>query len=121
MTFQKKTMSWFRVYNPQPEAVNDQDRITYVCFEMSVLNLIAHFLQVQGTSKERFPGCVKLGEKYAICLPTAGRRTQFFHPIFTQPGKIILVQPCKLMQGSVYAHVSNYACNFVRSRQSVQV
>ena len=73
-------MSWFRVYNPQPEAVNDQDRITYVCFEMSVLNLIAHFLQVQGTSKERFPGCVKLGEKYAICLPTAGRRTQFFSP-----------------------------------------
>ena len=38
MTFQKKTMSWFRVYNPQPEAVNDQDRKTFVWFEMSVLN-----------------------------------------------------------------------------------
>ena len=58
MTFQKKTMSWFHVCNPQPEVVNDQDRKTFVWFEMSVLNPIAHFLQVQGTSKERFPGCV---------------------------------------------------------------
>ena len=58
MTFQKKTMTWFRVYNPQPEAVSDQDRKFFVRFEMSVLNPIAHFLQVQGTSKERFPGCV---------------------------------------------------------------
>ena len=45
---------------------------------------------LQRISKELFPGCVKLGEKVAFCLPTAGRRTQFFHPIFTQPGKVIL-------------------------------
>ena len=51
---------------------------------------------VQGTSKERFPGCVKLGEKVAFCLPTAGRRTQFFHPIFAQPGKHSLEVPCIL-------------------------
>ena len=37
---------------------------------------------------------MKLGEKVAFCLPTAGRRTQFFHPKFTQPGKSLLVQPC---------------------------
>ena len=48
----------------------------------------------QGTSKERFPGCVKLGEKVAFCLPTAGRRTQFYHLIFTQPGKHSLEVPC---------------------------
>ena len=29
-----------------------------------------------------------------FCLPTAGMREQFFHPIFTQPGKNLLVQPC---------------------------
>ena len=27
-----------------------------------------------------FPGCVKLDEKVVFCLPTAGRRTQFFSP-----------------------------------------
>ena len=49
---------------------------------------------VQGTSKKRFPGCVKLGEKVAFCLPTAGRKTQLFHIIFTEPGKDILEVPC---------------------------
>ena len=51
-------------------------------------------LDIQGTSRRLFPGCVKLGEKVALCLPTAGRRTQFFHPIFTQPGKHSLEVPC---------------------------
>ena len=35
-----------------------------------------------------------LFEEVVFCLPTAGWRTQFFHPIFTQPGKSLLVQPC---------------------------
>ena len=51
-------------------------------------------LPVQGTSKRLFPGFVKLGEKVAFCLPTAGRRTQFFHPTFSQPGKSLLEVPC---------------------------
>ena len=50
---------------------------------------------VQGCIKRTFPGCVKLGEKVAFYLPTPDRRTHFFHPIFTQPGKGILVHPCK--------------------------
>ena len=50
--------------------------------------------QIQGTSKERFPGCVKCGEKVAFCLPNAGRRPQLFHPIFTKPGKHSLEVPC---------------------------
>ena len=37
---------------------------------------------------------MKLGEKVAFCLLTAGRRTQLSHPIFTQPGKGLIVQPC---------------------------
>ena len=52
------------------------------------------WFSIQGTSKRLFPGCVKLGEKVAFCLPTAGRRTQFFHPAFSQPGKSLLEVPC---------------------------
>ena len=37
---------------------------------------------------------MKLGEKVAFCLPTAGRKTQFFHPLFSQPGKHSLEIPC---------------------------
>ena len=50
---------------------------------------------VLGCTKRTFPGFVKLGEKVAFWLPTAGRRMQFFHLIFTQPWKGLLVQPCK--------------------------
>ena len=53
--------------------------------------------RLQGCTKRLFPGCVKLDERVAFCLPTAGRRTQFFHPIFTQPGKCLLVHPCTNM------------------------
>ena len=40
------------------------------------------------------PGCVKLGEKVAFCWPSAGRRTQLIHLIFTQPGIHLLEHPC---------------------------
>ena len=50
---------------------------------------------IQGTSKERFPGCVKLDEKVAFCLPTAGRRRNLFHPKFTKPEKHSLEVPCR--------------------------
>ena len=49
---------------------------------------------VQAISKRLFPDCVKLDEKVVLCLPTAGRRTQFFHPTFSQPGKSLLEVPC---------------------------
>ena len=35
---------------------------------------------IQGCTKRLFPGCVKWYEKVVFCLPTAGRRTQFFSP-----------------------------------------
>ena len=50
--------------------------------------------KIQGCTKRPFLGCVKLIEEVAFCLPIAGRRTQFFHPIFTEPGKSLIVQPC---------------------------
>ena len=69
------------------------------CEGRKVFNLILKDLslaQLQGISKRWVPGCVKLGEKVAFCLPTAGRRTQLFHLIFTQPGVHLLEIPCTL-------------------------
>ena len=40
--------------------------------------------KVQGCSKRWAPGCVKLGEQVAFCLPFAGSRTHLFHLIFIQ-------------------------------------
>ena len=37
------------------------------------------------------------GEKVAFCLPTAGRRAQLFHLIFTQPVAHLLEIPCTLL------------------------
>ena len=45
--------------------------------------------RVQGWTKRLFPGCVKFDEKVA-----------FFHPIFTQPGKCLLVHPCTVAHPS---------------------
>ena len=35
------------------------------------------------------------GERIAFFAPVAGRKAQLFHLIFTQPGKVILIQPCR--------------------------
>ena len=45
--------------------------------------------RIQGCTKSLFPGCVKFDEKVA-----------FFHPIFTQPGKCLLVHPCTVAHPS---------------------
>ena len=50
--------------------------------------------RLQGACKECFPGCVKLDEKVAFCLPTAGRRRNLSHPKFTKPGKHSLEVSC---------------------------
>ena len=47
--------------------------------------------------KKPFPGCVKLSDLVAFCLPTAGRKTQLFHLIFTQPGTHLLEHPCTVV------------------------
>ena len=51
----------------------------------------------KGCTQRLFPGCVNSDEKVASCLSTAGRKTQFFHPIFTQPRKHSLEVPCMLV------------------------
>ena len=58
-------------------------------------------MSVQGISKRWASGCVKLGEKVAFYLPTAGRKTQFFPPSFSQPGKSLLEGPCRGEEGSL--------------------
>ena len=61
---------------------------------MSALVRASHIGIIQSFTKRTFLGCVRLVDKFAFCLPTASRGTQFLHTIFTQSGKVILVQPC---------------------------
>ena len=41
-----------------------------------------------------------MGEEVGLCLPSAGRKTQFFHHIITQPGKSLLEIPCTIYHPS---------------------
>ena len=56
--------------------------------------LLVSMNELQGIPKRSAPGCVKKGEKVAFYLPTAGRRVQLLHLIFTQPGAHLLEFPC---------------------------
>ena len=49
---------------------------------------------IQGTTKRLRPGLVNKRRKICVPLPAAGRRTQFFHLLFTKPGRSLLVVPC---------------------------
>ena len=51
---------------------------------------------VQGCTKKLFPGCVNMGEKNCALLPALGKQNATYSPCFTQPGKSLLLQPCKL-------------------------
>ena len=42
------------------------------------------------------PRLCEIGCKSYVFLPSAGRRTQLFHLIFTQPGTYLLEHPCTL-------------------------
>ena len=52
---------------------------------------VCHLKELQGCTKRWALGCVKLGGKVVFCLPSADRRKQIFHLIFTQPGAHLLV------------------------------
>ena len=60
-----------------------------------------HLCILQGASKITFPGSVNIMWNNCVCLPTAGMKTQFFHPLFSQPGKHSLEIPCKPPSPSV--------------------
>ena len=60
---------------------------------------------------------MKLGEQVAFCLPSAGRRTQLFHLIFTKPGAHLLVHPCRAsgrerdrVEGALWCHIITLLC-----------
>ena len=53
-------------------------------------------LGIQRISKRLFPGSVILNGTFVVCFPTAGWIPQFFHPVFTQPGKSLLEIPCSV-------------------------
>ena len=56
----------------------------------NVYDLVAVGKLLQGCTKRFFPGCVKLNEKVALCLPTAGKTAQFF----TSYSHNLIMQPC---------------------------
>ena len=53
------------------------------------LSRLLRLTLLQGCTKRLFPGFVKLGEKVAFCLPTAGRRTHLFTPYSHNLGSIL--------------------------------
>ena len=53
-----------------------------------------------------------------FCLPSAGSNLQFFHPIFTQPGKCLLVQPCSLEPPSSPSFILAVHAPFLTNPQS---
>ena len=53
------------------------------------------FLKLQGLAKKRAPGSVNVRRKSCVLLPVAGKRTQFFHFLFTGPGARFRADPCR--------------------------
>ena len=56
--------------------------------------------KVQGWPKRWTPGCVNMSLKSCVLPPAAGRRTQLFLLIFTEPGVHLLGHPCNSVQSS---------------------
>ena len=51
-------------------------------------------LLIQGSANPRTPGSVNMRIKSCVLLPSAGRKTQLFILIFTEPGICGLADPC---------------------------
>ena len=69
------------------------ERITLVTTALLIGLLVYQLLQ--GTTKRLRPGLVNMRKKNCVLLPAAGMGTQFFHIIFTKPGRSLLVVPCR--------------------------
>ena len=50
---------------------------------------------IQGSSNPQTPGSENKRIKICVLLPAAGRRTQLFHLIFSEPGVCGFADPCK--------------------------
>ena len=46
--------------------------------------------------------------KYCVLLPAAGRRTQFFLLIFTEPGRSLFAEPCRPQGAGCYFRTLNF-------------
>ena len=68
------------------------------------------FLHLQGCTKRWAPGCVKMRWKSWVLLPAEGKQNATFPPIFTQPGKSLLVQSCTWSQSRMREHVKSETC-----------
>ena len=69
----------------------------------------------QGCSTRQAPGCVKLGEKSRILSPTAGRRTQYFYLILTQPGARLSQRPHNIQNES---YLNTIYCTIARAQNN---
>ena len=58
-------------------------------------------------TKRWSPGSVNMRSKNCVLLPAAGRRTQLFHLIFTEPGAHLLVHPCTVFLVKIFRHWRN--------------
>ena len=61
-------------------------------------------IPVQGWAKVWFPSSGNMRRKSCVLQPAAGRRTQFFHLIFTEPGNRTLAHPCKPQKAVIKAN-----------------
>ena len=81
---QKNGSQVARIVQARPDRSGKQQQ------EQNSRNLGTVFLPgpvyVQGWAKVRFPGSVNRRGKSCVFLPAAGRRTQLFPLIFTEPG-----------------------------------
>ena len=52
-------------------------------------------IDIRGCTERRFPGCVNMGWKNCALLLAVGKQNAICLSNFTQPGKSLLVQPCR--------------------------
>ena len=72
------------------------------------IRLASSRIILQGCTLWCAPGSVNMRRKNCVLLPAAGRRTQYFHLIFTEPGKCTLAHPCSPWcreRGKLSSHV----------------
>ena len=54
---------------------------------------------IQGSANPQTPGSENKRKKNCVLLPAAGRRTQLFHLIFSEPGVCGFADPCTAWEG----------------------
>ena len=86
------------------------ENVWHKSFKRSCMTLLCHIFSqllayiLQGCTKRLFPGCIKDYREIwwisCVLFTYCKEESTIFHPIFTQPGKSLLEQPC------IYSKVS---------------